>query len=79
MDFQLKLNMKKVIKCFYLFTHSSSGLVNNLNSVSSQLPVVESQITEIKLNEDGKLLYAAIGDKVKIWDLRKLVFFINLS
>lgn len=58
--------------CYFVF--SSSGLVNhNLNSISSQLPVIESQITEIKLNEDGKLLYAATGDKVKIWDLRKLV------
>ncbi|KAK7586017.1 hypothetical protein V9T40_003893 [Parthenolecanium corni] len=50
---------------------SSSGVVNsNVNSISTQLPILESQITEIKLNYDGTLLYAATGDKVKIIDLR---------
>lgn len=65
--------------CFCL-RFSSSGIVNhNLNYNSTQLPMVESQITDIALNNDGKLLYAACGDKVKIWDLRKYVCHLTVS
>ena len=46
---------------------------HNVNYNSTQAPVVETQITDLALNNDGKLLYAACGDKVKIWDLRKYV------
>ncbi|XP_065212787.1 kinesin-like protein KIF21A [Planococcus citri] len=61
-------------------TLSSSGIVNNnLNYNSTQLPVVETPITDIALNNDGKLLYAACGDKVKIWDLRKFAMSGKLS
>lgn len=50
---------------------SSSGIVNNGSVMSSQIPVGEILLNDIALNNYGRTLYMASGDKVKIWDLRK--------
>lgn len=54
---------------------SSSGQVGSGNATSSVrsfsvLPG-ESQINQITLNPSGSFLYAAAGNAVRMWDLRK--------
>lgn len=39
--------------------------------MSSQIPVGEILLNDIALNNLGRTLYMASGDKVKIWDMRK--------
>jgi len=39
--------------------------------MSSQIPVGEILLNDIALNNYGRTLYMATGDKVKIWDMRK--------
>ncbi|VVC43336.1 Hypothetical protein CINCED_3A002326 [Cinara cedri] len=60
------MRLSKCIK-----TLSSSGIVNNGSVMSSQIPVGEIMLNDIALNNYGRALYMASGDKVKIWDMRK--------
>ncbi|KAM9328067.1 kinesin-like protein KIF21A isoform 2-T2 [Pholidichthys leucotaenia] len=60
-------------KCIRTLT--SSGQVGSGNMCSSArsltIPPGESQINQIALNPSGSFLYAAAGNAVRMWDLRK--------
>lgn len=60
-------------KCIRTLT--SSGQVSSGDSCSSarsfSIPPGESQINQIALNPSGTFLYAAAGNAVRMWDLRK--------
>lgn len=55
----------------------SSGLVNVGDACSSStsrtvtIPAGENQINQIALNPHGTVLYAAAGNSVRVWDLRR--------
>lgn len=53
----------------------SSGQVGSGDTTSSvrsfSVPPGESQINQIALNPTGYFLYAAAGNAVRMWDLRK--------
>uniref|UniRef100_A0A671YQF9 Kinesin family member 21A n=1 Tax=Sparus aurata TaxID=8175 RepID=A0A671YQF9_SPAAU len=62
-------------KCIRTLT--SSGQVGSGDVCSSarslSIPPGESQINQISLNPSGSFLYAAAGNAVRMWDLRKFV------
>ncbi|XP_035003823.2 kinesin-like protein KIF21A isoform X2 [Hippoglossus stenolepis] len=62
-------------KCIRTLT--SSGQVGSGDTCSSArsltIPPGESQINQIALNPSGSFLYAAAGNSVRMWDLRKFV------
>ncbi|XP_058480470.1 kinesin-like protein KIF21A isoform X2 [Solea solea] len=62
-------------KCIRTLT--SSGQVGSGDTCSSarslSIPPGESQINQISLNPAGSFLYAAAGNYVRMWDLRKFV------
>ncbi|KAG7215946.1 hypothetical protein INR49_031542 [Caranx melampygus] len=62
-------------KCIRTLT--SSGQVGSGDTCSSvrslSIPPGESQINQIALNTTGSFLYAAAGNAVRMWDLRKFV------
>ncbi|XP_075868192.1 kinesin-like protein KIF21A isoform X3 [Nelusetta ayraudi] len=62
-------------KCIHTLT--SSGQVNSGDASSSfrtlSIPPGESQINQIALNPSCSFLYAAAGNSVRMWDLRKFV------
>ncbi|KAF0029616.1 hypothetical protein F2P81_018721 [Scophthalmus maximus] len=62
-------------KCIRTLT--SSGQVGSGDTCSSvrslSIPPGESQINQIALNPAGSFLYAAAGNSVRMWDLRKFV------
>ncbi|XP_078798002.1 kinesin-like protein KIF21A isoform X3 [Oryzias latipes] len=62
-------------KCIRTLT--SSGQVASGDACSSSrslsIPPGESQISQIALNPSGSFLYAAAGNAVRMWDLRKFV------
>ncbi|XP_029018357.1 kinesin-like protein KIF21A isoform X2 [Betta splendens] len=62
-------------KCIRTLT--SSGQVGSGDTCSSvrsfSIPPGESQINQIALNTSGSFLYAAAGNAVRMWDLRKFV------
>lgn len=62
-------------KCIRTLT--SSGQVSTGDSCSSlkslTIPPGENQINQISLNATGSFLYAASGNSVRMWDLRKFV------
>ncbi|KAM6962334.1 kinesin-like protein KIF21A isoform 2-T2 [Tautogolabrus adspersus] len=62
-------------KC--ILTLTSSGQVGSGDICSSTrsltIPPGESQINQIALNPNGSFLYAAAGNAVRMWDLRKFV------
>ncbi|XP_029901599.1 kinesin-like protein KIF21A isoform X1 [Myripristis murdjan] len=62
-------------KCIRTLT--SSGQVSSGDSCSAvrslTIPPGESQINQIALNPSGSFLYAAAGNAVRMWDLRKFV------
>ncbi|XP_070785480.1 kinesin-like protein KIF21A [Enoplosus armatus] len=62
-------------KCIRTLT--SSGQVGSGDVCSSarslSIPPGESQINQIALNPSGSFLYAAAGNAVRMWDLRKFV------
>ncbi|XP_030004588.1 kinesin-like protein KIF21A isoform X2 [Sphaeramia orbicularis] len=62
-------------KCIRTLT--SSGQVGSGDTCSSarslSIPPGESQINQISLNPSGTFLYAAAGNAVRMWDLRKFV------
>ncbi|XP_044041473.1 kinesin-like protein KIF21A isoform X2 [Siniperca chuatsi] len=62
-------------KCIRTLT--SSGQVGSRDVCSSvrslSIPPGESQINQIALNPSGSFLYAAAGNAVRMWDLRKFV------
>ncbi|CAJ1054415.1 kinesin-like protein KIF21A isoform X1 [Xyrichtys novacula] len=62
-------------KCIHTLT--SSGQVGSGDICSSakslSIPPGESQINQISLNPNGSFLYAAAGNAVRMWDLRKFV------
>uniref|UniRef100_A0A669BBA9 Kinesin family member 21A n=1 Tax=Oreochromis niloticus TaxID=8128 RepID=A0A669BBA9_ORENI len=62
-------------KCIRTLT--SSGQVGSGDTCSSarslSIPPGESQINQITLNHTGSFLYAAAGNAVRMWDLRKFV------
>uniref|UniRef100_M3ZS13 Kinesin family member 21A n=1 Tax=Xiphophorus maculatus TaxID=8083 RepID=M3ZS13_XIPMA len=62
-------------KCIRTLT--SSGQVGSGDTCSSarslSIPPGESQINQIALNNSGSFLYAAAGNAVRMWDLRKFV------
>uniref|UniRef100_A0A3P8SMC0 Kinesin family member 21A n=1 Tax=Amphiprion percula TaxID=161767 RepID=A0A3P8SMC0_AMPPE len=62
-------------KCIRTLT--SSGQVGSGDTCSSvrslTIPPGESQINHIALNPSGSFLYAAAGNAVRMWDLRKFV------
>ncbi|XP_072233172.1 kinesin-like protein KIF21A isoform X2 [Leuresthes tenuis] len=62
-------------KCIRTLT--SSGQVSSGDACSSarsfSIPPGESQINQITLNPSGSFLYAAAGNAVRMWDLRKFV------
>uniref|UniRef100_A0A3P9NPR1 Kinesin family member 21A n=1 Tax=Poecilia reticulata TaxID=8081 RepID=A0A3P9NPR1_POERE len=60
-----------------IFETQSSGQVGSGDTCSSarslSIPPGESQINQIALNNSGSFLYAAAGNAVRMWDLRKFV------
>ncbi|XP_037623411.1 kinesin-like protein KIF21A isoform X6 [Sebastes umbrosus] len=62
-------------KCIRILT--SSGQVNTSDVTSSNtsrtvtIPAGENQINQISLNPNGTVLYAAAGNSVRVWDLRR--------
>jgi len=51
-------------KCIRSLTPQGSALGSFLSSMTS-----ETQINDLKLAADGSLLFAAMGNTVRIWDL----------
>ncbi|XDV52524.1 hypothetical protein PO909_021246, partial [Leuciscus waleckii] len=64
-------------KCIRTLT--SSGLVNTGDPCAAStnrtvtIPAGENQINQIFLNPSGSVLYAAAGNSVRVWDLRRFV------
>ncbi|XP_015253401.1 PREDICTED: kinesin-like protein KIF21A isoform X2 [Cyprinodon variegatus] len=62
-------------KCIRTLT--SSGQVGSGDTCSTakslSIPPGESQINQIALNTSGSFLYAAAGNSIRMWDLRKFV------
>ncbi|KAI3366866.1 hypothetical protein L3Q82_009516 [Scortum barcoo] len=62
-------------KCIRTLTSSgqvgSGDICSSVKSLS--IPPGESQINQIALNPSGSFLYAAAGNAVRMWDLRKFV------
>ncbi|XP_073799503.1 kinesin-like protein KIF21A isoform X6 [Danio rerio] len=64
-------------KCIRTLT--SSGLVNTGDMCAAStnrtvtIPAGENQINQIYLNPSGTVLYAAAGNSVRVWDLRRFV------
>ncbi|XP_034382277.1 kinesin-like protein KIF21A isoform X2 [Cyclopterus lumpus] len=62
-------------KCIRTLTSSgqvgSGDICSSVRSLS--IPPGESQINQIALNPSGSFLYAAAGNAVRMWDLRKFV------
>uniref|UniRef100_A0A8C1WP77 Kinesin family member 21A n=1 Tax=Cyprinus carpio TaxID=7962 RepID=A0A8C1WP77_CYPCA len=64
-------------KCIRTLT--SSGLVNTGDTCAAStnrtvtIPAGENQINQIFLNPSGTVLYAAAGNSVRVWDLRRFV------
>ncbi|XP_073669362.1 kinesin-like protein KIF21A isoform X2 [Paramisgurnus dabryanus] len=64
-------------KCIRTLT--SSGLVNPGDTCAAStnrtvtIPAGENQINQIYLNPSGTVLYAAAGNSVRMWDLRRFV------
>ncbi|TNN55171.1 Kinesin-like protein KIF21A [Liparis tanakae] len=62
-------------KCIRTLTSSgqvgSGDICSSVRSLS--IPPGESQINQIALNTSGSFLYAAAGNAVRMWDLRKFV------
>ncbi|XP_051547987.1 kinesin-like protein KIF21A isoform X4 [Myxocyprinus asiaticus] len=64
-------------KCIRTLT--SSGLVNTGDTCAAStnrtvtIPAGENQINQIYLNPPGTVLYAAAGNSVRMWDLRRFV------
>lgn len=60
---------------FFFVDVRSSGQVGSGDICSSvrslSIPPGESQINQIALNPSGTFLYAAAGNAVRMWDLRK--------
>ncbi|XP_051975448.1 kinesin-like protein KIF21A isoform X6 [Xyrauchen texanus] len=60
-------------------TLASSGLVNTGDTCAAStnrtvtIPAGENQINQIYLNPTGTFLYAAAGNSVRMWDLRRFV------
>ncbi len=58
----------------------SSGLVNTGDTCAAStnrtvtIPAGENQINQIFLNPSGTVLYAAAGNSVRVWDLRRYEF-----
>lgn len=58
-------------------TFRSSGLVNTGDPCAAStnrtvtIPAGENQINQIFLNPSGSVLYAAAGNSVRVWDLRR--------
>uniref|UniRef100_A0A3Q3B799 Kinesin family member 21A n=1 Tax=Kryptolebias marmoratus TaxID=37003 RepID=A0A3Q3B799_KRYMA len=65
-------------KCIKTLT--SAGQVNvgdicaSNTSRTVTIPAGENQINQIALNPNGTVLYAAAGNSVRVWDLRKFAF-----
>lgn len=63
--------------CLILFAFRSSGQVNVGDACASNtsrtvtIPAGENQINQIALNPNGTVLYAAAGNSVRVWDLRR--------
>ncbi|XP_028252269.1 kinesin-like protein KIF21A isoform X2 [Parambassis ranga] len=68
-------DIRDCAKCIRTLT--SSGQVGSGDTCSSvrslTIPPGESQINQIALNPSGTFLYAAAGNAVRMWDLRKFV------
>ncbi|XP_052400035.1 kinesin-like protein KIF21A isoform X1 [Carassius gibelio] len=64
-------------KCIRTLT--SSGLVNTGDTCAAStnrtvtIPAGENQVNQIFLNPSGTVLYAAAGNSVRVWDLRRFV------
>uniref|UniRef100_A0A8C1W1L9 Kinesin family member 21A n=1 Tax=Cyprinus carpio TaxID=7962 RepID=A0A8C1W1L9_CYPCA len=64
-------------KCIRTLT--SSGLVNPGDTCAAStnrtvtIPAGENQVNQIFLNPSGTVLYAAAGNSVRVWDLRRFV------
>lgn len=50
---------------------SQSDSCANLGSRAVAIPPGENQINQIALNPSGTFLYAAAGNSVRMWDLRR--------
>lgn len=70
----LCLSRPLITACFL----RSSGQVNVGDTCASNtsrtvtIPAGENQINQIALNPNGTVLYAAAGNSVRVWDLRRL-------
>lgn len=64
-----------LLRMYFLVGVRSSGQVGSGDVCSSvrslSIPPGESQINQIALNPSGSFLYAAAGNAVRMWDLRK--------
>uniref|UniRef100_A0A673HRB0 Kinesin family member 21A n=1 Tax=Sinocyclocheilus rhinocerous TaxID=307959 RepID=A0A673HRB0_9TELE len=64
-------------KCIRTLT--SSGLVNTGDTCAAStnrtvtIPASENQVNQIFLNPSGTVLYAAAGNSVRVWDLKRFV------
>lgn len=60
---------------FILSSISSSGLTQdgqvNSSSLQIELPSGEHHINDIAVNLSGTLMYSAVGNVVRVWDLRR--------
>jgi kinesin family protein 4/21/27 len=68
---------KHNLLCFVLYLTRSSGQVTLGEACSAStsrtvaIPSGESQINQIALNPTGTFLYAASGNAVRMWDLKR--------
>lgn len=65
-----------ILLCYYLLTRSSGQVtLGEACSASASrtvaIPSGESQINQIALNPTGTFLYAASGNAVRMWDLKR--------
>ncbi|KAK7792455.1 hypothetical protein R5R35_013851 [Gryllus longicercus] len=62
-------------KCIQTLCSSGLSLAGPISlataSHSLHLPPGESQLNDVALNHNGRVLYTASGDKVRVWDLRR--------
>ncbi|XP_054278037.1 kinesin-like protein KIF21A [Macrosteles quadrilineatus] len=67
----------RTAKC--IRTLCSSGSSTNGIISGQQIPSGEAQMNDIALNHNGRILYTAASDRVRVWDVRKFAVTGKLS
>ncbi|XP_062402973.1 kinesin-like protein KIF21A isoform X2 [Sardina pilchardus] len=70
-------DIRDAAKCIRTLTSSGQASTSDVSAANTNravsIPAGENQINQIALNPTGSVLYAAAGNSVRMWDLRRFV------